>query len=155
MAEEGMGRENVELWESPRGSLMISQPVSGVMVFTYRGHMSAPVVPFIERSVERVLAGGVRPDLFVDLGSMSGYDSDYRKAVSQWGARNYRQFGEVRFFVRSKLVAMGIAVSNLTAAGKIRPTTDRAQFQAALDDAIARHSARCAREAAAQPREAQ
>lgn len=141
ISEEGMGRENVEIWESPRGRLLVSQPVLGVMVFTYRGHMSAPVVPFIERSVDRVLAGGIRPDLFVDLGAMSGYDSDYRKAVSQWGAKNYRRFGEVRFFVRSKLVAMGIAVSNLTAAGKIRPTTDRAQFQAALDAAVSRHSA--------------
>lgn len=155
MIAEGIGEENVEIWASPRGRLVISQPVSGVMVFTYRGHMNAPVVPFIERSVDRVLASGVRPDLFVDLGSMSGYDSDYRKAISQWGARHYRQFGEVRFFVRSKLVAMGIAVSNLTAAGKIRPTTDRAQFQAALDDAVSRHSARGPLAPPDRPREAQ
>jgi hypothetical protein len=47
----------------------------------------------------------------------------------------------VRVFVRSKLVAMGIAVSNLTAANKLKPTTNRAQFVADIAAAVARHSA--------------
>jgi hypothetical protein len=129
-----------ETWETPRGSLVITQPVPGVMVFTYHGYITVDAVRLIERSVDRVLASGVRPDLFIDLAKLTGYDSEYRKAVSAWGARLYRQFGEVRVFVRSKLVAMGIAVSNLTAGGKLRPTTDRAVFETALADAVARHS---------------
>jgi hypothetical protein len=129
-----------ETWETPRGSLVITQPAPGVILFTYHGYVTAEAVRLIESSVDRVLATGVRPDLFIDLAKLTGYDSEYRKAVSAWGARLYRQFGEVRVFVRSKLVAMGIAVSNLTAGGKLRPTTDRAVFEAALADAVARHS---------------
>jgi hypothetical protein len=129
-----------ETWETPRGSLVISHPVSGVMVFTYRGYVTAGAVQVIERSVDRVLATGVRPDLFIDLALLTGYDSEYRKAVSAWGARLYHRFGEVRVFVRSKLVAMGIAVSNLTAGGKLRPTTDRAFFERSMAEAVARHS---------------
>jgi hypothetical protein len=139
-AEETSSLGQPETWETPRGSLVITQPVPGVMVFTYHGYVTVDAVRLIERSVDRVLATGVRPDLFIDLAKLTGYDSEYRKAVSAWGARLYRQFGEVRVFVRSRLVAMGIAVSNLTAGGKLRPTTDRAVFETALADAVARHS---------------
>jgi hypothetical protein len=132
---------NIEKWESPRGSVAISHPTPGVIVFTYHGHMTAEVVPFIERSVDRVLAAGHRPDLFIDLDDMTGYDSSYRQEISKWGSTFYRRFGEVRFLVRSKFIAMGIAVSNLTAGGRLKPTTRRSEFQTALDAAISRHSA--------------
>jgi hypothetical protein len=138
--EPTTGSYEIEKWESPRGTLAISHPVPGVIVFTYHGYMTADVVPFIERSVDRVLSAGHCPDLFIDLEDMTGYDSDYRQDVSKWGARFYRRFGEVRFLVRSKLIAMGIAVSNLTAGGRLKPTTRRSEFQAALDAAITRHS---------------
>ncbi len=128
-----------ELWECPKGRLAISHPAPGVIVFTYDGRVTADAVPFIEQSVNRVLSCGVVPDLFIDLERMKGYDSEYRRAISRWGAKNYLRFGEVSVFVRSRLVAMGIAVSNLTAAGKLQPTANRAHFQAALDRAIARH----------------
>lgn len=132
-------REHV--WRSARGSLVVTQPALGVMVFTYDGYMTADVVPFIEAEVDRVLELGLRPDLFIDLARITGYDSDYRKAVSAWGAEVYRRLGRVRVFVRSRLVAMGIAVSNLTAANKLEPMTNRAQFQAAIDDAVRHHAA--------------
>jgi anti-anti-sigma regulatory factor len=136
MTVEGTSSGRSHTWESPRGRLVISEPAAGVIVFTYDGHMTADVVPFIEATVDRVLAEGLRPDLFIDLDRLTSYDSAYRKAISSWGARLHRRFGEVRVFVRSRLVAMGIAVSNLTAANKLKPTTSRAQFQAALDESI-------------------
>ena len=139
-AEQHDHQNDVEMWESPRGSLAISHPAPGVILFTYHGYMTAEVVPFIELSVNRVLDAGHRPDLFIDLDDMSGYDSEYRQEVSKWGARYYRRFGEVRFLVRSKLIAMGIAVSNLTSEGRLKPTTRRSEFQAAIDAAIGRHS---------------
>jgi hypothetical protein len=138
--EEGSDWGRGQTWESPRGSLVVTQPVLGVMLFTYRGYMTVEVVPFIERSVDGVLARGLRPDLFIDLERMTGYESAYRKAVSLWGAKMYRHFGDVRVLVKSKLVAMGIAVSNLTAANKLEPTTSRVTFQAHMDAAIGRRS---------------
>jgi anti-anti-sigma regulatory factor len=136
MTVEGISSSRSHTWESARGRLVISEPTAGVIVFTYEGHMTAEVVPFIEATVDRVLAEGLRPDLFIDLDRLTSYDSAYRKAISSWGARLHRRFGEVRVFVRSRLVAMGIAVSNLTASNKLKPTTSRAQFQAALDESI-------------------
>jgi hypothetical protein len=130
-----------EKWESPRGSLLITQPVPGVMVFTYEGYMVADVVPFIERAVNAVLATGLRPDLFIDLENMTGYDTRYRQDVSKWGSTYYKRFGESYFLVRSKLIAMGIAISNLTSEGHLKSTTRRSEYQAALEAAIARHAA--------------
>jgi hypothetical protein len=129
-----------DTWDWQRVKLVISQPVLGVVLFTYEGHMTADVIPFIERTFDRVLAQGVRPDLFIDVERMTGYDSDYRQAVSRWGTRIQSRSGEHHFFVRSRLVAMGIAVSNLAAGGKLQPTTKRPEFEAALARAIARHS---------------
>ncbi len=129
-----------DTWESDRGMLVITQPVLGVVVFTYDGYMTADVVPFIEHTFDQVLAQGVCPDMFVDLGQLTGYDSDYRQAVTRWGARVQRHSGEHHFFVRSRLVAMGIAVSNLAAGGKLQATTKRSQFETALARSIARHS---------------
>lgn len=131
----------VDKWESPRGTLVISQPVRGVIVFTYDGYMVADVVPFIESTVNEVLAAGLRPDLFIDVWNMTGYDSLYRKNVSKWGSSYFKRFGENHFLVRSKLIAMGIAMSNLTSEGRLKSTTRRAEFQARLDEAIARHAA--------------
>lgn len=129
----------VRAWESARGSLTISHPVPGVIVFTYHGYIAAEVVPFIEAEVDWALERRLRPDLFIDLSLMTGYESAYRKAVSAWGARVYRRLGTVRVLVRSKLMAMGIAVSNLTAANKLQPTASQPQFQADIRDAIRRH----------------
>ncbi|AKV02241.1 hypothetical protein AKJ09_08904 [Labilithrix luteola] len=120
----------------------MSHPGNAVMLFTYDGYATADFVPFIEGAVDRVLATGMRPDVFIDLDRIEGYDSEYRQAVSKWGARTYRRLGEVRFLVRSRIVAMGIAVSNLTAGGQLKPTTKRAEFQAALQSAVARQAAR-------------
>lgn len=136
-------RQVVENWKSDAGDLCITKPIPGVIVFTYHGHITAEAVPVIEHSVDQVLEAGLTPDLFIDLEHVTSYDSDYRKAVSAWGARNYRRFGEVRVLVRSKFVAMGIAVSNLTSSGKLRPTTKREEFLSALQGAIQRHASEC------------
>ena len=60
-------------WEWERGKLVVTQPVLGVVVFTYEGHMNADVVPFIERTFDQVLAQGVRPDMFVDVELPAAY----------------------------------------------------------------------------------
>lgn len=133
-------KARVDTWSSPRGILAIEHPVPGVIRFVYNGYMTADVVPFLEASVKRITDMGLRPDLFIDLTQMTSYDSDYRKAISKWGSENYRRFGEVRVLVRSKLIAMGIAVSNLTAEGKLKPTTQRRDFDGAFAAAMARHS---------------
>ena len=139
MTVEGSSSSRSHTWESARGRLVISEPTAGVIVFTYDGHMTVDVVPFIEATVDRVLAEGVRPDLFIDLDRLTSYDSAYRKAISSWGARLHRRFGEVRVFVRSRLV-VGFSLFDAVRFDTAMPiATSRAQFQAALDESIRQH----------------
>lgn len=135
-AHDSVGRD--ETCESPRGRLTISHPVPHVILFTYWGYLTADFVPFVEASFDRVLAAGIRPDIFVDLGRVTGYESEYRRGISQWGARNYRHFGQARFLVQSRIMAMGVTVSNLSAGGIIKATPKRSDFEAALQPALRR-----------------
>ena len=110
------------------------------MVFTYRGYMTADVVPFVAAAVDRMFATGATPDFYVDLGDLGGFDSEYRRQITEWGKIAYQQIGEARFFVRSRLIAISVAVSNLAVRGKIKALTKRTEFDAAIDAAVRRHT---------------
>jgi hypothetical protein len=129
-----------DVWESPRGSLVISYPGGSVMVFTYHGYMTPDVVPFVEACVNRVFATGRVPDFYVDLADMSGFDSEYRRQITKWGQPVYRKVGEAVFLVRSRIIAISVAVSNLGNRGKVKVVTKRPDFEAVIDAAVRRHT---------------
>jgi hypothetical protein len=129
-----------DVWQSPRGSLVISYPGGAVMVFTYHGYMTADVVPFVDACSDRMLATGATPDFYVDLEDLAAFDSEYRRQITKWGERAYRSVGEAVFLVRSRIIAISVAVSNLAVGGKIKAVTKRADFEAAVDAAVRRHT---------------
>jgi hypothetical protein len=131
---------NDETWESAFGRLVVTRPTRDVMVFTYSGHVTADVVPFIADSVERVLASGARPEMFIDMDRLDGYDSEYRQAITDWGRLNHPRFGAIHVLSGSKIVAMGVALSNMKGGGRLKTTTERAEFQSALQASIDRQS---------------
>jgi hypothetical protein len=140
-----MGREQAaailpreDVWRSDRGSLVIRYPARHVLVFKYEGHIGEAVVPFVATAVDRVLASGITPDIFVDLEHMSGYDSAYRIAITKWGSRVRKQLGQFMLLTRSRLVAMGVAVSNLAVGGSLSATTKRTEFDAAIAISVRR-----------------
>jgi hypothetical protein len=127
-----------EEWRSDHGGLTILYPADHVLVFKYLGHMSADVVPFVENAVDRVLAVDVRPDIFVDLAEMTGYDSAYRIEITQWGGRIRNRVNEFSLLTRSTLIAMGVSLSNLALGGFMSATTRRSEFDTKIDRAVRR-----------------
>src|SRR5436190_710468 len=115
-----------EVLQMEKGTLTITYPAHGVILFSYKGHINASAVPFIEKAVDRVLETGVKPDIFVDAADMSGYDSDYRVGVTKWGEKIRKRVGIFLLLVRSKFVAMGVTVSNMMLGGFMTATTKRA-----------------------------
>jgi hypothetical protein len=105
------------------------------MLFTYRGHLTADVVPFIDATVDRVLRAGIRPHFFVDLEHVSGYDTEYRRAMGPWARRVELDVEGWFFLVRSRIVAMGVTISTLHARAPIKATTKRSEFEAAMQAA--------------------
>lgn len=129
-----------ETWESPTERLTITYPARGVMLFTYGGHLTADVVPFVEVSVDRVLKAGIRPHFFVDLEKVSGYDSEYRLAMKPWALRVETQVEGWFFLVRSRIVAMGVTLSTLRSRAPIKATAKRSEFEAAMQKAVRRRA---------------
>jgi len=108
------------------------------MLFTYGGHLTADVVPFVDASVDRVLKAGLRPRFFVDLEQVSSYDSEYRQAIKAWGLRVDREVAGWFFLVRSRLVAMGVTFSTMWAQSPVKATAERSEFEAELQAAARR-----------------
>jgi len=127
-----------DLWRGDRGDLVVSYPAKTVILFRYTGHIDATVMPTIVSSVDRVLRAGIRPDIFVDLYDVTGYDSQYRIEVTKWGGTIRDRVGVFMLLVRSKLVAMGVSVSNLALGGFMTATSKRGQFDTGLAVAIRR-----------------
>jgi len=127
-----------DIWQGERGDLIVSYPAKTVILFRYTGHISAGVMPTIVTSVDRVLRTRIRPDIFVDLYEVTGYDSQYRIEVTRWGDTIRERVGTFMLLVRSKLVAMGVSVSNLALGGFMTATAKRSQFDIALAAATRR-----------------
>lgn len=127
-----------ETWESARGRLTITYPAPSVMLFTYGGHLTVDVVPFVDASVDRVLKSGLRPRFFVDLEQVRSYDSEYRQAIKAWGLRVDREVAGWFFLVRSRLVAMGVTFSSMWLQSPVKATAERSEFDAALQAAARR-----------------
>jgi hypothetical protein len=118
--------------------LAISRLAPHVILATYEGHLTIDMVPFFEATVAPAIDTGIRQHLFVDLEHISGYDSEYRRAITKWGVRTQRFFEQTRFLVSSRIVAIGVAVSNLSGGGFLKATTKRSEFEAALQTAMRR-----------------
>jgi hypothetical protein len=132
--------EGAETWESARGRLTITYPARSVMLFTYGGHLTADVVPFVDASVHRTLKAGIRPHFFVDLERVGGYDSEYRHAIVRWGRRVETDVEGWFFLVRSRIVAMGVTLSTLRLGAPVKATAKRSEFEAAMQRVLRRRA---------------
>ena len=148
MANDG----DIETWRSDRGELAVAFRAPAVLVFKYRGYMSAGAVPFVDGCVQRALKAGLRPDLFVDLRELTGYDTEYRVAITQWGRTIKDRVGLFLLLVNSKLIAMGVSVSNMILGGFMTATSRHEQFEAALAESLRKAGVAVAAESAPPPR---
>jgi hypothetical protein len=130
-------RPGVKKLQARRGELWIWREAPRVFVFKYTGHLTVEMVPFVRETVGTLPpAGGGKVDMFVDLMDVSGYDTDYRVAITEWGKDTTPHVGTFALLLRSKLIAMGVAVSNLAVGGVMRPYTDPKAFDDALKKSV-------------------
>ena len=124
--------------QTPRGSLFVTFYEPELLVAVVRGHLSTVLLPRYMSALADVAASG-RAVGFHDWYDMTGYDSECRRRMTEWGLNNRTRIEKVHFLVRHKLVAMGVATGSLLVGGDLVATyTDRAVFQAALDRVIVR-----------------
>jgi hypothetical protein len=136
------------LHTSDRGELRMWLAAPTVLVFKYRGYSDAGYLPFIEMVYARTLAHASGPTaIFADCELQTGYDSEFRRGLVAWSKSIVPLPATYCLFVKSRLVAMGIAVARL-AVGRDAQHAEvvsnreayRAKLEAAVRDSLLRNS---------------
>lgn len=144
------------LHTSDRGELRMWLAAPTVLVFKYRGYSDAGYLPFADMVYERTLAHVTGPiAVFADCELQTGYDSEFRRGISAWATRIVPFPTPYCLYVKSRLVAMGIAVARL-AVGRDAQHAEivssreayRAKLEAAVRDSELRASVTAASDAA-------
>jgi hypothetical protein len=119
-------------FETPRGRLTVASPAPGVLQTIATGHVDVAMADRIIAAGERVLAESKPLFGFHDWEGLTGYETECRKRLTEWGMRIRADVGAVHVLVRSRLVAMGVSVASLALQGMIVPYTERPPFEIAL-----------------------
>ncbi len=126
-----------ERWSDGRGTLEITTVRPGVVLQRFRGHALGPMASVIGERLDRELSRAQQIIVFDDWEEATGYESEVRIRLTAWTRERLDRIPETHVLVRSKLLAMGIAVANVAVSGKLRAYTSRAAFEAALAQATA------------------
>lgn len=117
--------------------LFIEWCTPGVLLFTYRGYVEASAVEFFEPLVDQLIDRGVRPRMFVDVWDVTGYTSEFRREITRWTAQVRPRVEPLQMLLRSKLIAMCVAVVHLAIGGEfVVMHTERLKFNVALRAAM-------------------
>lgn len=139
----GVPPRDAEVWESPRSKVYIWWPSPKVVRFKYYGFNEAQSVPWIEKTIGKVIDEGRTPiEMFVDCEDEVGYEPAFRKLLTEWNKRIEKDIVGINLFITSKIAAMGIAAGNLLLGGMLKPFTDRREFDMAAQAATRHDSTR-------------
>jgi hypothetical protein len=125
-----------------RGELRLTVAAPTVFVFEYKGYSDEGFVDFIESVWDSTFS---RKDCavqcFADTEAQTGYSSAFRVRLTDWSKRMAARTDTYCLLVRSRWVAMGIAIVRATIglpAAHAEVTTHREVFRAKLEAAIRR-----------------
>jgi len=113
-----------------------------VLIFKYKGYSDGGYIPFIEDVYSRTLGSAQGPThVFVDCEDQTGYDPVFRRGITEWSKRVIPRSDSYCLLVKSRLVAMGIAVARVlvgAVAQRAEVVTDPDAFRSKLEHAVRR-----------------
>ena len=121
-----------------RGRLRIWLAAPTVMVFEYWGHSDASYAEFYEKVIDEVLGDQDGLHFFIDCEAQTGFDREFRKRIAECARRHEPRTLSYYILVRSRVVALGIALVSLIVRGKTQVVSTRAAFDAQLKFAVRR-----------------
>lgn len=134
------------LHQTERGQLRIWLVAPRVMLMDYLGYSDASFMGFIEDVWARTFDGAAEPmRVFGDTEHQTGFDHGFRTRMASWSRRAVPQSDTWCLLVKSRWVAMGIALVRTTLgepSRHIEVTTSRERFHARLDTTIRRQRPR-------------
>lgn len=94
-----------------RGELRITQAAPTVIHFAYQGFSDGSFPRFIEDVWDREGLGALeRVQIYVDTSGQTGYTSEFRSGIVRWARPVLARADEYVLLVKSRWVAMGIAI---------------------------------------------
>jgi hypothetical protein len=134
------------LHQTERGELGMWLVAPSVLVMDYRGYSDASFMTFVEdvwaRTLDRI-QGPLR--IFADTEHQTGFDHGFRTGMVRWNRRVLSRTDTYCLLVKSRWIAMGIALVRATLGMPTRHvevTTSRELFHSRLDAAIQRYRPR-------------
>lgn len=99
-----------------RGELYLFLPAPTVFVFDYAGFTDASFIPFIAETWQRELgrAGKGTVQVYADTSGQTGFTSGFRTGLMEWSRGTIDRTNEYVLLVKSRWVAMGIAIVRAT-----------------------------------------
>jgi len=110
----------------------IWSPVPTLLVVRLVGHGESQFARPILEAFDK-LERGSPAHLFFDAEELDDYESSLRVELTAALFPERERLASLHVLVRSKLVAMGVSVANLTLGGIVNSTSDRKRFKARLD----------------------
>jgi hypothetical protein len=127
---------------SERGELRMWLAAPTVLVMAYRGYSDAAFIEFIEDVWNQTLETTPgRVQIFADTERQTGFAHGFRTGMARWNRRIVARTDTYCVLVKSRWIAMGIALVRATIGGPARHaevTTRRDVFHARLDSAVRR-----------------
>lgn len=140
-----MGRGKFETWtcvhRTERGELTLSGPAPTLFVFDYQGFTDDSFIPFIEATWEHAFGSAPKRSVqvFANTAGQTGYTAGFRTGMMHWSKGMVGQTNQYVLLVKSRWVAMGIAIVRSTIglpAPHVEVTTDGGVYRKKLDAAV-------------------
>jgi hypothetical protein len=136
LAQNGAMRTVV--WSSEQGRVEFSERAPGLYLIFLSGYLEVDAAHALHRQLTPLFARGTAVRLFYDAEALESYDPKFRIVMGNMHKEWLPQLAELHGLVRSRIVAMGAAVVNITLGGKLQVVNSRAKFEQALAAARAR-----------------
>jgi hypothetical protein len=120
---------------SKRCEAIVGMPAPAVIVLVFRGHLDAELATRVTEDCDRIIASYTRIAVFNDMEDVTGYEPGWRAVMTTWGMENTARAPSVNVLFRSKLVATGVAVSNLALGGILVSYSRREPFEERMREA--------------------
>lgn len=122
-------------FKSGRGESQIWVASSGVICWCVTGYLEEDfTLRFIERGDEIKAGSAGALEIFCDWEGVTGYDTSCRERLAEWVTSDPESFRLIHVLVKSRLVAMGVAVGGLLVP-QVRAYSTRAKFEVLLAQA--------------------
>lgn len=126
------GESEVTTLTTSTGAVFLSEPAPCVFLIRVTGYITTEVATAMLAYRRKTTLAGKSMHIFDDTWEATGYESDVRVVLTEWGRRHEAQVLSHQLLLRSKLIAMAVAVANIPLRSKILPMSSREAFYAKL-----------------------